>query len=225
MPISACEITPANFLNELFQLGLRLQENIKKLDTTRLERHKLVDLFEPDVQGRTIEDFCATQTDINLNDEVEGVNVSNGAVQQDSKETDLHDFEKLDLYNKSSSSLAQLPRSTSKVEVEVKALPCARGLKRKSASPSSVGLKERLRFPAVPNDTFLFSQMASQSMPLPQMTQEFPVFQEPENLCFFQRKPKRTFADRLIPKSGMSLPESKKRASRILDRGKSPEIF
>lgn len=35
-----------------------------------MDSHKLCDLFEPDEQKRTVEDFCATQKDVGLEDYV-----------------------------------------------------------------------------------------------------------------------------------------------------------
>ncbi|VDD95693.1 unnamed protein product [Enterobius vermicularis] len=224
MPVNASEITPANFLNQLFKLGLQLQEDIKKLDATRVDSHKLCDLFEPDEQKRTVEDFCATQKDVGLEDYV-GEDVAGQDLMQAASEEGPSAVLELVAGGATGSSLDAAQRSSKTLRTQTDVVISGRGTKRKAMPMRPSEIEKNLLFPPLNNDSFLFSQNPTQHEPMPQMTQQFPVFEEPERLCFFQQKPKKTFADRIMFKAESSSSGPKKRNPRISGKEKSPEIF
>ena len=57
-------------------------------------------------------------------------------------------------------------------------------------------IEDNLDLQPLPQDDCIFTQMPTQYVPIPQMTQQLPVFHEPENFRFFKNRPQKTFADR-----------------------------
>uniref|UniRef100_A0A915BRY6 BRCA1-associated RING domain protein 1 n=2 Tax=Parascaris univalens TaxID=6257 RepID=A0A915BRY6_PARUN len=61
LPLDLRHPSPATSINQFFQHLLSLKEHLSKLDVTKVNKHELAILAEPDRQKRTVDEFCATQ--------------------------------------------------------------------------------------------------------------------------------------------------------------------
>uniref|UniRef100_A0A915BS40 Protein fem-1 homolog B n=2 Tax=Parascaris univalens TaxID=6257 RepID=A0A915BS40_PARUN len=170
LPLDLRHPSPATSINQFFQHLLSLKEHLSKLDVTKVNKHELAILAEPDRQKRTVDEFCATQRMALIGGDL------------DEEEEDFRQEAALAECDDQSSASNTLPKEISD------------GLQ---LGHPSAGVK-------------LFSQLSQETkypedMEITSMTQQLPIFKEPDEYIFFKRRPSATFAKGAVNLRGMEV--------------------
>uniref|UniRef100_A0A915BSD7 BRCA1-associated RING domain protein 1 n=1 Tax=Parascaris univalens TaxID=6257 RepID=A0A915BSD7_PARUN len=224
LPLDLRHPSPATSINQFFQHLLSLKEHLSKLDVTKVNKHELAILAEPDRQKRTVDEFCATQRMALIGgdlDEEEEDFRQEAALAECDDQSSARTFEEGSVISNESSRVKKaiddaLKRNDVAVEGLLRQYAASAHCTSSHSASSAQGntlpkeISDGLQLGHPSAGVKLFSQLSQETkypedMEITSMTQQLPIFKEPDEYIFFKRRPSATFAKGAVNLRGMEV--------------------